>query len=34
MPNDFSLLTEMMSEVTNLKEFSALSHSLRNKRLL
>ena len=30
MRNDFSLLTEMTSEVT--KEFSALSHSLRNKR--
>ena len=32
MSNDFSLLTEMTSEVTKLKEFSAPSHSLRNKR--
>ena len=32
MGNDFSLLTEMMSEVTKLEEFSALSHSLRNRR--
>ena len=30
MRNNFSLVTEMTSEVT--KDFSALSHSLRNKR--
>ena len=34
MRNDFSLLTEMKSEFTNNKEFSALSHSLRNKSLV